>query len=129
MSQVDDETTIRALEAALFQAFLERDVAALGRVLADDFAFSDPSGPVFSKEQWLRDVEAGDLAFQAIEPGEMEFRHLGDTVLVLGQATLRARYSKSDYNGDFRYIDVYTKRGGEWKLVLISAERARLIDQ
>jgi ketosteroid isomerase-like protein len=129
MSQTDDESTIRALEAALFQAFLARDVGALDRVLADDFAFSDPSGPVFSKAQWMEDLAAGDLAFEAIEPGEMEFRHLGDTVLVLGHATLRARYSKSDYNGSFRYIDVYTRRGGEWKLVLISAERAKLLEE
>ena len=129
MAGNDDLTQIRALEAALFQAFLDQDVEALDRVLGDDFTFSDPSGPVFSKGQWLKDVAAGDLAFESIEPGAMELRDLGDTVLVLGQATLRARYSKSDYNGDFRYIDVYTKRGGEWKLVLISAERARLIDQ
>ena len=128
MAEQDDETRIRALEQALFGAFLERDVAALDSILAEDFAFSDPSGPVFSKEEWLRDLESGDLAFESIEPGELEIRHLGNTILVLGQATLRARYSKSDYNGTFRYIDVYTKRGNEWVIVLTSAERNKLLE-
>ena len=128
MADQDDERRIRALEDELFRAFLERDVAALDRMLAEDFAFSDPGGPVFSKEVWLRDVATGDLAFESIEPGELELKDLGDTVLVLGQVTLRAKYSKSDYNGPFRYIDVYAKRGGDWKLVLISAERGKMFE-
>jgi hypothetical protein len=45
--------------------------------------------------------------------------------VVLGEATLRGLYTKGDYNGAFRYMGVYTKQDGDWKLVLTSAERSR----
>jgi hypothetical protein len=81
---------------------------------------------VVSKEQWLEDIAAGNLIFDAIEVTEPEFQHLGDRVLVQGRATLRVRYSKSDYNGTFRYMGVYTKLGDDWKLTLTSAQRESL---
>jgi ketosteroid isomerase-like protein len=118
-----DETTIRENMREIYRAFLERDVEALGRAFADDFTFSDPAGPVVSKEEWLEDIASGDLAFECIEAGEPELRLAGDSVVVLGRATLRGRYSKSNYNGTFTYMGVYAKQGDDWKLMLTSADR------
>ena len=128
MTTIADEARVRELETRLFKAFIDGDATALDRLLADDFAFSDPAGPVVGKEEWLRDVSTGDLAFTSMEGHELEMKNLGDTIIVLGSATLAGRYSKSDYNGDFRYIDVYARRDGDWKLVLISAERRRIME-
>lgn len=123
MSELDDENQIRETMRDIVIAFREGDPAPLDRIFADDFTFTDPAGPVIGKQQWLADLASGDLTFDSVEPGAAEFRHLGDTVLVLGRVTFRGRYSKSDYNGSFRYIGVYTKRGDEWKLVLTAADR------
>jgi ketosteroid isomerase-like protein len=123
MAEQEDEVHIRALMREILRAFREHDIATLDRVLADDFTLSDPGGAVRSKEQWLDDIAKGNLIFDSIEPGDVRFQHLGDQALVMGSAEMRARYTKSDYNGRFQYLGVYKKHNGDWKLVLTSAER------
>lgn len=123
MDESADETAIREQMRELYQAFREHDVSALDRVLADDFTFTDPAGPVMSKQRWLADIAAGNLVFESVEAGPIEFRHLGDRAVVEGEATLRTRYTESDYTGEFRYVGVYERDGGEWRLVLTSAKR------
>lgn len=120
----EHEGEIRALMANIARAFIERDVATLDRVFAEDFTFSDPEGGVISKKEWLADVARGDLVVEAVESNQMELREAADMVRVRGRLRLRARYTKGNYNGTFRYMGVYTREGEEWKLVLTSARRA-----
>lgn len=123
MTAADDEVAIRACMRELHQAFRDHDLAVLDRVLADDFTFSDPRGPVASKQRWLEDIAAGNLKFESVDAGEIDFRHLGDRALVEGEATLRVRYTESDYTGVFRYLGVYIRDGDNWRLSLTSAQR------
>jgi ketosteroid isomerase-like protein len=123
MSESADEAAIREHMRDLYRAFREHDVATLDRVLADDFTFSDPNGPVMSKQRWLADIAAGNLVFEEVETGPVVFKHLGDRALVEGEATLRVRYTESDYTGTFRYLGVYAREGEGWRLVLTSANR------
>ncbi len=123
MSHSEDEAAIREHMRELYRAFRERDVKTLDRVLADDFTFSDPNGPVVSKRQWLTDIAVGNLVFEEIDAGDILFKHLGDRALVDGEATLKVRYTKSDYTGVFRYLGVYKRDGEQWRLVLTSAQR------
>jgi ketosteroid isomerase-like protein len=123
MSHSEDEAAIREHMRELYRAFREHDTETLDRVLADDFTFSDPSGPVVSKHQWLADIEMGNLVFEEVEAGEIVFQHLGDRALVDGEAKLKVRYTESDYTGAFRYLGVYKRDGETWRLVLTSAQR------
>ena len=122
-SQEQDEKRIFESMGRIYRAFLESNVAELDQLLSDDFTFSDPSGPVASKERWLADIASGELVFNSIEVDRATFQHLGDRVIVEGHATLDARYSRCDYRGKFRYLGVYAKDGDEWILRLTSAER------
>ena len=129
MSESADEAAIREHMRDLYRAFREGDVATLDRVLADDFTFSDPNGPVMSKQRWLVDIAAGNLVFESVETGPTTFQHLGDRALVEGEARLRVRYTESDYTGVFRYLGVYAREGDEWRLVLTSAIRVGALEE
>ena len=129
MSESADEAAIREHMRDLYRAFREGDVETLDRVLADDFTFSDPNGPVMSKQRWLADIAAGNLVFESVETGPTTFQHLGDRALVEGEAKLRVRYTESDYTGVFRYLGVYAREGGEWRLVLTSAIRVGTLEE
>ena len=125
MTEQDDELRIRALMGEIARACFERDVETLDRVFADDFTFTDPGGPVVSKEQWIADIASGALTFESIESNAFELRQsAGGIARVHGELTIRARYSKSNYNGTFRYMGVYTKQGDDWKLLVTSARPA-----
>ena len=118
-----DATRIRAIMGEIAQAFMTGDVATLDRVFADDFTFTDPWSRVLSKEQWLRDVASGELRVESVDSEDFQLRQAGDTVRVSGQLTLRARYSKANYNGSFRYLGIYERVNGEWRLRVTMAKR------
>ena len=123
MTEQDDNQRIRTLMGNISRAFIERDVATLDSIFDADYTLSDPYGAIVGKEQWLADVASGALAIQSVQSDAFEVRRVGDEMRVRGQLTLQARYSKSDYNGSFKYIGVYKKHGDEWKLLLSSARR------
>lgn len=117
-----DEQTIKQHMGDIHRSFLAGDVATLNRILADDFSFSDPAGPIVGKEQWLADLGSGDLIFESIDAGPVEYHRAGeDTHEVSGETTIRVRYSRSNYNGTFRYKGIFRRRDGIWKLALASA--------
>jgi ketosteroid isomerase-like protein len=124
MIDAETEQAIRAAMRELARAFLERDVEQADQALDDDFTGFDPAGVVVSKAQWLADLASGDLTFHTIHSDELELLDGGDgTVHVRGQLTFTARYTRSNYNGSFRYLGVYANRDGKWKLALSTARR------
>jgi ketosteroid isomerase-like protein len=120
----EKEQEIRAAMAELARAFLERDIERASDGLDDSFTGYDPAGVMISKERWLADLASGDLVFHSITSDEIEFLPAADgSVHVRGQLTFQAHYTKSNYNGSFRYLGVYAKRGDRWKLLLSTARR------
>ena len=124
MAENDDESRIRVLMGEIARACFARDVETLDRVFAEDFTFTDPGGPVVSKKQWISDIASGELTFESIESNAFELRQTAGIARVHGELTIRARYSKSNYNGTFRYLGVYMKQGDDWKLLVTSARPA-----
>lgn len=123
MTEHDDESRIRGLMREISRAFQERDVATLRGIFDDDFTFADPSGAVLTKTEWLDDLASGDLTVESVSTDPVDVRTGADSVRVRGQLTIRAKYSKSNYNGTFQYLGVYTRRDGDWKLAMTSARR------
>ena len=117
----DEKEIVRRLMREIARGFLYRDVPALDRALADDFTYTDAAGVVGDKYRWLSDLATGELAFESIISDALDVKRVGDSIHVRGQLTLRARYTRSNYNGTFRYIGAYAQRDGEWRLVLSSA--------
>ena len=105
------------------QAFMSRDVQRLGEIFDDSFTLSEPSGMVISRERWLADVASGDLVIQSVQSDEFDVRPVGDVMRVRGKLTIRAKYSRADYNGTFKYMGVYRKQEDGWKLSLSTARR------
>jgi ketosteroid isomerase-like protein len=123
MTNEERELAIRAAMRDIAAAFLHRDVTLLQEALADDFTGYDPAGIVVSKSRWLDDLASGELAFTSIESDEIEFLHGAGSVRVRGRLTFRAHYSRSNYNGSFRYLGVFAPDGDRWKLLLSTARR------
>lgn len=119
-----DETRVRALMGEIARAFKERDVETLRTIFDDDFTLTEPGGDVIGKEEWLRDVASGDLTVTDVHSDSFDIRRVAETSFrVRGQLTIRACYARSNYNGSFAYMGVYTKHPDGWKLSLSSARR------
>jgi hypothetical protein len=114
------------LEHESHEAFLRKDSGTLGRILADDFVFTDPEGKFVTKAEWMADLKSGELAFESIHMDDLRIRIYGDAAVTNGLVTMKMRSGEGSVTGQYCYLAVYVRRDGRWQAV---AEQATLLGQ
>jgi ketosteroid isomerase-like protein len=110
---------IREVQNALIAAYIHRDVAAMDRILADEYTFvNDDAGGVANKKQILDSFSSGG------DRQIISYNRQGDNVRIYGDVgVLTYRYQseetfKGQSNvGDFRVTRIFVKRDGRWQMV------------
>lgn len=126
------ETELLRIENDWPRVIREKDVAAAGRVLADDVVLIYPDGNVGTKEQDIKDIGAGAVTAESIQMADLVVHVLdNDAAYVVGRTVLtRAKYQPPtgaalDISGHYRFIDTFARRNGEWKLVAAASVPVR----
>jgi len=119
-----EENKIVQIEHELVEAFLNRDIKVLERILADEFIITDPHGPSFTKQQYLADLDAGRVSFKSLVLDEIDVRVIEGTAVVTGKATADGRSLDSSYKGQYSFMDVYLKKISGWQAILSAVNRA-----
>ena len=130
-SNSGDAVDTASIEAELLRiendwprAIKEKDLAAIGRVEADDIVIVYPDGSVGSKNRDLQDIATGNLTADEIEMSDLKVKVLdSDAAVVTGQTEMKNGKYKTpdgksqDISGRYRFVDTFARRNGEWKLV------------
>ena len=102
----------------------EKDVAAVRRVEADDVVLVYPDGSTGGKTQDISDLESGAMTAESIEMADVKVNVLDkDAAVVTGRVIIKNGKFKLpdgktiDITGQYRFIDTFARRNGEWKLV------------
>ena len=102
-------------------------------LVADDAIIHNPDGSVQTGAQMNADTKSGKVVFDSLQAETMDVRVLGpDAALVHGVARVRGRVmpegggAAQDIGGRYRFMDVWQRSGGEWRLV---AEHATAIHE
>jgi ketosteroid isomerase-like protein len=119
----DPVAEIRALEAAHNAALAGRDVAALEKMMAEDFTFVTPRGDLRNRQDVLKAVAAGGIGNEYLESSDLRIRIYADTAVVTGRAVQTAQRAGKDYTEKFRFTRVYVRRGGQWLAVALQMTR------
>lgn len=98
-------------------ALLKKDVAAFGRIFADDAVLIPPDGTTQTKSQLVADVKSGDLVFESSEMSDMKVRAYGDAAVVTYVTNDKGKYKGQDISGHYRWTDVFVRSGGTWQIV------------
>lgn len=120
--RADDAQTVKLLTAqadAWDRAIVRKDRAAIEANMADDFRQVGPSGEVETKASFVEDLVSPKLVIDPYRVEEFEVRLLGDVALLSGSTRMTGRYDGKAFNSHYRYIDVYVRRGGAWKVVSV----------
>jgi ketosteroid isomerase-like protein len=112
---------LRQLNEQYIRAFLERDVEWFESRLADEFIHIESDGELLDRQSFLRRVANGSEQ-SAYTLEEVQVQCFGETALVraLGSWTTR-----DGTVGRSRYVDVYVRRDGVWKVVSAQITRPR----
>jgi ketosteroid isomerase-like protein len=96
----------------------QRDEATLDHIMSNDFVLAYPfEGD--DKGQFIADVLAGEVKVESLEAHEATVRVAGDTGLVFGSETANWRYRERDLSGLYRFVRVYTRQDGRWRIVAL----------
>jgi ketosteroid isomerase-like protein len=118
---------IKELVKTWDDAYMARDAAAVGRLLADDYVLIDASGAKLAKKEYLMSIvktpDASRLKSWASE--NLDVRVSGNTATVTGESPVKGRPRGRGYvvEARYRFTDTWARRDGRWLAVSTTATR------
>ncbi len=114
-SQTPEERAVLAVEREYVRAHVERDVAALERVLADDFSMF---GGRVKKDTWLLFLRSEIVRITSLETSDVEVVVDGNQALVTGTEKLSGRVRGREFTTPrYGFTRHFEKRRGRWQVV------------
>lgn len=109
-----DEQALTQIESDWATALTKVDFTVIDRVTAPDWMLTTPDGMLLTKAQADADLKSGTVKFQSFKTDELKVRVNGDTAVVFGLETEKSSYKGEDMSAQYRFTDVFVKRGGKW---------------
>jgi ketosteroid isomerase-like protein len=97
-----------------------RDTAFLDKILADDFFAMNPQGKLLNKQQQLENLKRPDRTLKVLNPRETQVHFYGDgkVAILTEHVTVDGTDKGRPFGGEYRFLRVFAKQNGEWKVVL-----------
>ena len=105
------------------KAIVRKDRAAIEASMAEDFRQIDGAGNVETKSSFVDGLLSPDLQIDPYLVEDFDVRVYGDVALLSGRTRMTGRYQDKPFVSHYRYIDVYVRRAGEWKIVSVQISR------
>jgi ketosteroid isomerase-like protein len=105
------------------KAIVRKDRAAIEADMADDFRQIDGGGNVETKASFVEGLMSPELEIDPYTVEEFDVRLYGDVALLSGRTDMTGRYSGKPFSSHYRYIDIYVRRGGTWKIVSVQISK------
>jgi ketosteroid isomerase-like protein len=101
------------------KAIVRKDRAAIEANIAEDFRQIDRRGNVLDKASFVADLTSPELEIDPYTVEDFDIRIYGDVALLCGRTRMTGRYQGKAFTSHYRYIDIYVRRGEEWKIVSV----------
>jgi len=119
----DDIATLTAQAERWDQAIVRKDRAAIEANMAEDFRQIDGAGNVETLRSFVDELVSPELQIDPYTVEDFEIRLYGDVALLSGRTRMTGRYQGKPFASHYRYIDVYVKRDGRWRIVSVQISR------
>jgi hypothetical protein len=111
-----DEQEIREILRQYDIAQTRHDASFFERVEADDFILTLSSSETLTRAEAIADMMASSMD-ATYTSDEVRVQFYGNTAIVTGRMTAAYAGSKSAYSPQWRWIDLFVKRGGRWQII------------
>ena len=120
----DYKRQVEQLEELWRIAQLNGDVAAMDRLLSDDYVGITMNGQVVTKTQQLERMRTRQFELTKIALNDVKVKLIGTTAIVTCQAEVEGKNEGISIHGTYRYTRVYTRLpNGAWKVTSFEATR------
>ena len=117
------EQAVMQLEEELRVAITKGDMKAYGRIVGDDYVYTNQDAVIRTKAQMVSAYDSGSIKYESVKFDEIKVHAYGDTAVVTGRNTAKGKDNGKDFDGQFRYTRVYVKRQGRWQIVATQSTR------
>ena len=115
---------IEALEQQWHDAQVNDDVAAMDKLLSDDFLGITANGEVNTKQQYLDRLRNRVATITSLQMSDVKIKLLGGAAIVTSQAEITGTAQGVPLDGKVRYTRVYQRLpGGVWKITNFASTR------
>ena len=120
---VEEEAVIRSLQEEWAAAYVALDTGRVGALLAEDYTVIHPETPsrIADRARAIRAIltHDPDRPIYAYEQEQFDIRFYGPVALVSAVSHLKMRHRVTGNESGIRsrYLHVWVKRDGRWKLV------------
>ena len=112
------EQALIKLDRELMDATVSNDMALFKRTALDSYVFVNPGGGL---DEGTQPHPGPPAKFESLVPEDVRVRVHGDTAVLTGRATVKGRLgSGRDISGQYRYLRVFVRQGGQWRLAATS---------
>jgi ketosteroid isomerase-like protein len=116
---------VLSVERQWNEARAQADVAALDRILVDDWTVTHVNGTTDTKAKYLADLKSGARKFAgSVTEDDVVVRVYGDTAVVAGSSDSTVTFNGQRQGGKLHFTRVYVKRGA-WKMIVSHATERR----
>jgi ketosteroid isomerase-like protein len=118
-----DVATLTRLSNDWDRAIVRKDEKAIAANMAEDFRQIDPYANLETKKSFVAGIVDPKLTIHPYTVEEFEVRLYGDTALLSGRTHMTGTYDGKAFESNYRYIDIYVRRGGTWHIVSVQVTR------
>ncbi len=104
-------------------AIIRKDRAAIEANMAPDFRQIDGYGNIETKESFVADLMAPELEIDPYTIEDFDIRFYGDVALLCGRTRMTGRQAGKPFESHYRYIDLYVRSDGAWRIVSVQITR------
>jgi ketosteroid isomerase-like protein len=118
-----DEAELTRLSNDWDKVIVAKQQKAIADNMAEDFRIIDGHGNVENKAQFVAGVMDAKLTIDPYTVEDFEVRFYGDVALLSGRTLMTGKYDGEKFTSNYRYIDIYVKRQGAWRIVSVQITR------
>jgi ketosteroid isomerase-like protein len=120
----DLKQQVEELEQQWRTAQLAGDVAAMDKLLSEDYIGISMNGQVNTKAQQLERISTRRVAITKLDLTEMKVKLIGSIAIVTSRAQVEGTSDNVSVKGNYRYTRVYQRLPtGVWKITSFEATR------
>lgn len=113
----DEVAEIIGVYEDLQQAMIDVDMERLREILPDDYVARHITGVTQTREEWLADIESGEMVYYAFSDVSYELSQSGDQVQLSVSQRITANIYGSQGTWSIPGTRTFEKRDGHWVLV------------
>jgi uncharacterized protein (TIGR02246 family) len=110
---------LQGLNERWIQAWLEKDAATVGRLMAQDYLYVAPNGLTLDRQAILAIIRSPSYRLDRATRTEVVVRPLGpEAAIVRHRSQAAGSFEGTSFTDDHRCVVVWERQAGEWRIVL-----------